>query len=240
MHRRSGRDGDRLNPDRRQPLSSAATPTPSSVDSRLKAAFVQFLWLRHGGSGYIFGNGSAGVDQNRIIPFNNPPAGASTVNYPQGIPAERPFHSLSYPDIDYTVMRPNTLPPSLFTNPQPNAVPVPTATPPTYYTGDPGVRNPNSYAGYSTAGIPTGNSASTPPVRTLSPGDTGTPALPGPRLSTSTNTTRRATPAIRAIRRSITRVPLNPTALPVVTSATVATTRRSITQAPRRPDDDGV
>ena len=27
------------------------------------------------------------------------------------IPAERPFHSLSYPDIDYTVMRPAALPP---------------------------------------------------------------------------------------------------------------------------------
>ena len=28
------------------------------------------------------------------------------------IPADRPFHSLSYPDIDYTIMRPAALPPS--------------------------------------------------------------------------------------------------------------------------------
>jgi hypothetical protein len=139
-------------------------PNPSAVDSRLKAAFVQFLWLRHGGSGYIFGNGSAGVDQNRIIPFNNPPTPAPTQNYPQGIPTERPFHSLSYPDIDYTVMRPNTLPPSLFTNPLPSATEVLTTAPPTYYAGDPGVRNPNLYGGYTTGGIPTGNSVAATPV----------------------------------------------------------------------------
>ena len=34
------------------------------VDSRMKAAFAQFLWLRHGGSGYLFGFGSGAVGQN--------------------------------------------------------------------------------------------------------------------------------------------------------------------------------
>src|SRR5208337_1381940 len=35
-------------------------PTSPSrmVDSRIKAAFAQFLWLRHGGSGYLFGFGN--------------------------------------------------------------------------------------------------------------------------------------------------------------------------------------
>ncbi len=43
------------------------------------------------------------------------------------IPADRPFHSLSYPDIDYTIMRPAALPPSTYpttlatsTDPPPN------------------------------------------------------------------------------------------------------------------------
>ena len=31
------------------------------VDSRIKAAFAQFLWLRHGGSGYLFGFGNGAV-----------------------------------------------------------------------------------------------------------------------------------------------------------------------------------
>ena len=86
------------------------------VDSRIKAAFAQFLWLRHGGSGYLFGFGNGAVGQNSaVVPIDPPisvPAG-----YGSGIPAERPFRSLSFPDIDYTVMRPATLPPSPFTNP---------------------------------------------------------------------------------------------------------------------------
>ena len=46
----------------------------------MKAAFAQFLLMRHGG----------------LNLFN--------------FTGELPFHSLSYPDIDYTVMRPATLP----------------------------------------------------------------------------------------------------------------------------------
>ena len=98
-----------------------------------------------------------------IAPVIPAPAG-----YGSGIPAERPFRSLSYPDIDYTVMRPATLPPSPFTNPP--------STDPTSYTADPGVRNPNLYPGYPTQSAPTGSAAasgSTPvypgaiPVRRL-------------------------------------------------------------------------
>ena len=139
---------------------SIAVPPPSNMDSRLKAAFVEFLWLRHGGSGYIFGNGSAAVGQNNTMPpIPNPlpitlPTGAT---FGIGIPADRPFHSLSYPDIDFTVMRPSTLPPSVFSNPQPNATPVLTGTPPVFYSGDAGVRNINLYPGYATATVPLGN-----------------------------------------------------------------------------------
>ena len=120
------------------------------VDSRIKAAFAQFLWLRHGGSGYLFGFGNGAVGQNNavvpIAPVNPTPPG-----YGSGIPAERPFRSLSYPDIDYTVMRPATLPPSPFTNPP--------STNPTSYTADPGVRNPNLYPGYPTQSAPVGGAA---------------------------------------------------------------------------------
>ena len=140
---------------------SVAVPPPSNIDSRLKAAFVEFLWLRHGGSGYIFGNGNAwrSVRTSTMPTIPNPlpitiPNG-STLGI--GIPADRPFHSLSYPDIDFTVMRPSTLPPSVFTNPQPNATPALTSTPPVFYSGDAGVRNINLYPGYATATVPMGN-----------------------------------------------------------------------------------
>ena len=96
------------------------------------------------------------------------------------LPAEIPFHSLSYPDIDHTVMRPAALPPTLFTttpSPQP-AVGTPAYTlygtaapgedeltpwnnPSTYgettmaawnmFSGDPGVRNYFLYSGYPSA-----------------------------------------------------------------------------------------
>jgi hypothetical protein len=116
------------------------------VDSRIKAAFAQFLWLRHGGSGYLFGFGNGSVGQNgAVVPIA--PVSPAPAGYGSGIPAERPFRSLSYPDIDRTVMRPATLPPSPFTNPP--------STDTTAYTADPGVRNPNLYPGYTTQTAPT-------------------------------------------------------------------------------------
>jgi hypothetical protein len=120
------------------------------VDSRIKAAFAQFLWLRHGGSGYLFGFGNGAVGQNNAVMPIDPPTPAPP-GYGSGIPAERPFRSLSFPDIDYTVMRPATLPPSPFTNPP--------STDSTSYTADPGVRNPNLYPGYATQNAPTGGAA---------------------------------------------------------------------------------
>jgi hypothetical protein len=125
-------------------------PSGPIVDSRIKAAFAQFLWLRHGGSGYLFGFGNGAVGQNSAVVPIDPPIPAPA-GYGSGIPAERPFRSLSFPDIDYTVMRPATLPPSPFTNPP--------STDATSYTADPGVRNPNLYPGYTTQNAPTGSVA---------------------------------------------------------------------------------
>jgi large repetitive protein len=130
------------------------------VDSRIKAAFAQFLWLRHGGSGYLFGFGNGATGQNGAVvpvaPVTPAPAGYGT-----GIPAERPFRSLSSHDINATVMRPAALPPSPYTNPP--------STNTTIYTADPGVRNPSLYPGYTTQNAPTGGAAASG----------GTPAYPG-------------------------------------------------------------
>ena len=87
------------------PISSAG-----GAFNGMKAAFAQFLILRHG-------RGHRAALQRA---------------------AERPFHSLSYPDINYTVMRPATLPPATVVAP---ASPYASAT----YTGDPGVRNAYIY-----------------------------------------------------------------------------------------------
>jgi hypothetical protein len=142
-------------------LAAGTTPVPPYANS-LKASWVQFLTLRHGGSGYLFGFGTGAVSQNSaLIPFT-PPQNLPAVNnlYKTGIPADRPFRSLSYPDIDYTVMRPAALPPSPYTNPVANSAPTlidPTTTPPSItniYAGDPGVRNPTLYFPYPSATYP--------------------------------------------------------------------------------------
>ena len=102
----------------------------STLDHRMKASFAQFLSLRHGGSGFVFGYGSGATGQNfavatrRRIPTPRP-----TPN--NLIPADRPFHSLSYPDINYTIMRPAALPPSAYTDPLTPTTPPTPAWPPT-------------------------------------------------------------------------------------------------------------
>ena len=135
----------------------ATDPVFNVLSQRLKAAFVQFLTLRHGGSGFLFGYGSGAVGQNFTVlpPGTNPNAPAT----PNGIPADRPFRSLSFPDINYTILRPAALPPSTYTDPQlpsrpPSPVwpPGPPGSPTGYsgnYIGDPGVRNPSLYQGYA-------------------------------------------------------------------------------------------
>jgi hypothetical protein len=158
----------------------------SALGNRMKASFAQFLSLRHGGSGFVFGYGSGATGQNTVVPTGNPNAPAAPNN---PIPADRPFHSLSYPDINYTIMRPAALPPSLYTDPKlptppPTSPPLTAAWPPTSYpgtlVGDPGVRNPLIYEGYLTAASasPVGTTpASTPASQLLVP-----PAIPVRRL----------------------------------------------------------
>ena len=80
-----------------QPGLVASDPVNGGFFNGMKAAFAQFLVLRHG----------ANLDPNTgnwLLFSNN---------------AERPFHSLSYPDINYTVMRPANLPPPTPSMPSP-------------------------------------------------------------------------------------------------------------------------
>ncbi len=154
----------------------------NTFGSRMKASFAQFLSLRHGGSGFVFGYGSGAVGQNFAVATS--PANPNAPTVPGAIPADRPFHSLSYPDINYTIMRPAALPPSAFTDPLMPTTPPTPAWPPTGYTGgylgDPGVRNPSLYQGFATnlSATPMGSTpVSNPTTQLLVP-----PAIPIRRL----------------------------------------------------------
>ncbi len=152
------------------------------LGNRMKASFAQFLSLRHGGSGFLFGHGSGATGQSYSVQTS--PAYPAIAGNTFAIPADRPFHSLSYPDINYTVMRPAQLPPSLYTDPPTPTTPPTPAWPPTGYTGnyigDPGVRNPSLYQGYATnlSATPAGSTPQSNPMTQLQV----PPAIPVRRL----------------------------------------------------------
>lgn len=165
------------------------------LNNTMKGAFAQFLSIRHGGSGFVFGYGSGLPGQSAALYTNNP--NAPVANFlTSPIPADRPFHSLSYPDIDYTLMRPAALPPSAFTDPianlpasfvwPPAYTPGAPGPPPTNYTGDPGIRNRSLYQGFLTGAnaTPPGSTPQSTPATT----GAGTtpfllpPAIPARRL----------------------------------------------------------
>lgn len=109
-----------LQTDPQDDSNGANYPQPSTFPRRglMKAAFADFLKLRHGGSGFLFSygigtlGGLAPVGSGPVGPLPDISSGGITTT-----PAmDRPFHSLSYPDIDYTVLRPATLPPSAITD----------------------------------------------------------------------------------------------------------------------------
>ncbi len=88
------------------------TGNPASSTFPMHQAFADFLKVRHGGSGFLFAWGSGAVNAPNVgFPANTPP-----INADPRVAAERPFHSPSFPDINYTIMRPATLPPSLYTS----------------------------------------------------------------------------------------------------------------------------
>ena len=110
------------------PTAYVVYPTPrlsSGVGDpgwNISAFFADFLKLRHGGSGFLFAFGSgqpgSGYAVNPLDASDPAPGGP--------VAAERPFRSLTYPDINYTVMRPAALPPPLPPAPTPPATgPIP-------------------------------------------------------------------------------------------------------------------
>ena len=129
----------------------APAPPVYTYGNRMKTSFAQFLSLRHGGSGYVFGYGSGYTGQNLSVSLPTPNPNNLA---PFKIPTDRPFHSLSYPDINYTVMRPAALPPSAFTDP------VLQTAAAKNYTGDPGLKNPFLYVGYQTGQPPVSTATS--------------------------------------------------------------------------------
>ncbi len=131
----------------------------------MKPAFSDFVKQRHGGSGYVgaFGNGPTGT------PFI-PPAGPFVPSNP-AVARDRPYRSLSYFDIQSTLLRPGTLNPSPFTSP--------IAGPGVF---DPGIRNgvlepglvyspdpsdPSSY--FASLALPAGSPSPGSPVLAVPP-----------------------------------------------------------------------
>ncbi len=72
----------------------------------MSQAFSDFLKLRHGGSGFMFGFGTQTPQASTALLLGDPAWNAQL-----GLPRERPFRSLSYPDINDTILRPALLPP---------------------------------------------------------------------------------------------------------------------------------
>jgi hypothetical protein len=142
--------------------------TPPNWGNFMKACFSDFLKIRHGGSGFIFG-------------FGNGPTGASGLLDANGnttpLASERPFRSLSYPDIDYTILRPAAPPPSAFT-PNPSSVNTDVVTSFNFLTGTPfGFNGTPTYPNYPGYPNPTGFGTypipylgSTPPNYAQDPG----------------------------------------------------------------------
>jgi hypothetical protein len=98
----------------------------------MKVAFADFLKLRHGGSGFLFTHALGQTGSGPVGPVPDDPTQTTS-------PAmERPFRSASFPDINFTVLRPATLPPSPFTVSA--IVPPPTQTLPFPAPQDPSLK----------------------------------------------------------------------------------------------------
>ena len=87
-------------------VTGVGPPAQPQLLHGLKAAFSDFLKLRSGGSGYLFAHGGGDVSMGDFTPI------VDTTLPTQPVAADRPYRSLSYPDINYTIMRPASLPPS--------------------------------------------------------------------------------------------------------------------------------
>ena len=89
------------------------------VFNNMKGAFSDFLKLRHGGSGYMFAFGNGMPTGQYANGVTGQYGGVDANGNPIAIAPDRPFRSLSYPDINFTILRPADLPPSAFIDPNP-------------------------------------------------------------------------------------------------------------------------
>ncbi|WP_435005335.1 hypothetical protein P12x_003232 [Tundrisphaera lichenicola] len=131
----------------------------------MKAAFADFIKLRDGGTNFLYGHQA---------PFTAPGTMAQVLlggNQNQ-VWADKPYRSLTYPDINYTIMRPAT--------PMPAASAL-TFPPPYYYQQDPAVTGGNSPI-QSSISLTTGNPFPVPAVPVANPGYVGDPGVRFPWL----------------------------------------------------------
>ena len=161
----------------------------------MKACFADFLNMRGGGTNFLYGFGNAATGSY----------GAGVTHGP--LDRELPFHSLSFPDITMTIMRPAALTPAATTTlPSPaypwvpgHAAPLAdNALPVAGFTWDPGIKNPYYFTTTSTTGSRQVYQPPPIPTRRLfqipdawgSPNSAGTPTyLTGPFTPTALNGT---------------------------------------------------
>jgi hypothetical protein len=112
-------------------------PITGTEKHGIKGAFSDFLKLRAGGSGFLFAWGSGVTGSGpQIMPANltGTFAGTNLLLAQTPVAQERPFRSLATADINDTVMRPATLPPT----PTPTTgtfAGIPFTYPPAYFNG---------------------------------------------------------------------------------------------------------
>ena len=115
------------------PLTGDDTSTSLNYPwSLMKVPFADFLKQRHGGSGFLFGFGDAQTAGyiEPIIPPYDPVT--------PRIPRDRPYRAMSYVDIQDSLLRPATLPPSPLTTLPANFNPTPPVG--TRVVADPGLK----------------------------------------------------------------------------------------------------
>ena len=147
----------RINP----ATATALTPPWWPYSNNLKAAWVQFLTLRHGGSGYLFGYGLGAVGQNSAVAPVYSAAGNPDHPHKQSVGdghtggAAVPFAVVSRHQLHADAAgRAAAL---VLHEPGAQHGGDDCSTPKgdtIYYAGDPGVRNPTMFSSYPTATYP--------------------------------------------------------------------------------------
>ena len=163
-------------PSGQRPVTNSVAGCPTLYNNALKASFIQFLSLRHGGSGYLFGHGTGHVGVNLAVTALTTP---NEVDVPlnTSLPAD-----ISVPFAVVSRHRPNrhatgclAAEPVYEPAAQQRMYPLtrcPFSTATYYPASDPGVRNPLLYPGSTNATAtgrdhPPGPTPSSPLLRSI-------------------------------------------------------------------------